>query len=133
MFLPLLGALVTHLIPLRLKVAARKVNEKLEKMLFTSTSYAFGGGTIYSLCEPSLIGILSLLPVNWDDVTATSSADAVITGAKILQDVIAMKQASIDALHYGPWKLYIPTAYETVLDKDYDTTTPGTTIRERIH
>ena len=43
-----------------------------------------------------------------------------------------MKQASINAYHYGPWKLYIPVGYETVLDTDYDTTTPGTTIRERI-
>lgn len=113
------------------EVAARKVNEKLEKMLFTSTSYAFGGGTIYSYVNHPHRNPVTLT-VHWDDVTATSSADAVITGAKILQDVIAMKQASIDALHYGPWKLYIPTAYETVLDKDYDTTTPGTTIRERI-
>jgi hypothetical protein len=28
--------------------------------------------------------------------------------------------------------LYIPTAYETVLDKDYDATTPGKTIRTRL-
>ena len=43
-----------------------------------------------------------------------------------------MKQASINNYHYGPWTLYIPTNYETVLDADYDATTPGTTIRERI-
>jgi ABC-type sulfate transport system substrate-binding protein len=42
-----------------------------------------------------------------------------------------MKQASIDAHHYGPWMLYIPTAYETKLDEDYDATR-GNTIRERI-
>jgi hypothetical protein len=62
---------------------------------------------------------------SWDDNSATS-------GATILESVLAMKQASINNYHYGPWKLYIPTAYETRLDNDYDTTTPGTTIRERI-
>jgi hypothetical protein len=28
--------------------------------------------------------------------------------------------------------LYIPTAYETVIDGDYDVVSPGVTIRERI-
>jgi len=101
--------------------AARKVNEKLEDMLFTSTSYTFGGGTVYSY--------LSHPDRNTVSLGTAWTAD---TGANILTDVINMKQASINAMHYGPWMLYIPTAYETVLDKDYDTTTPGTTIRERI-
>ena len=113
------------------EVAARKVAEKLEKMLFTSTSYTFGGGTIYSYVNhPHRNPVI--LTVQWNDTTSASSGDPVITGAKIIADVISMKQASIDDLHYGPWMLYIPTGYETVLDGDYDTTTPGTTIRERI-
>lgn len=103
--------------------AARKVNLLLEQMLFTSTSYAFGGGTIYSyLNEPNRN--LVTLAQDWD---ASGK-----TGAEILADVLSMKQSSINAFHYGPWAIYIPTAYETVLDGDYDTTTPGTTIRERI-
>jgi hypothetical protein len=43
-----------------------------------------------------------------------------------------MKAASIAKYHFGPWKLYIPTNFETMMDTDYDTVTPGTTIRERI-
>ncbi len=61
---------------------------------------------------------------NWD-----ASA---VTAANVVADVLAMKQDAIDAYHFGPYVLYIPTAYETILDEDYDTTTPGTTIRERI-
>ena len=105
--------------------AARKVAEKLEDMLFTSTTYAFGGGTIYSY-------------VNYPDrelVNLTTYGDWATTGtsgAKIVESVLAMKQASFNNLHYGPWVLYIPTNFETRLDNDYDTTTPGTTIRERI-
>jgi hypothetical protein len=108
--------------------AARKVNEKLETMLFTNTSYAFGGGTIYSYINHVDRNQVTLA-THWDDMVDSTLEDI---GSKILDDVIAMKQASINDLHYGPWMLYIPTAYETLLDKDYDKTTPGTTIRERI-
>ena len=105
------------------EVAARKVMEKLEKMLFTNETYAFGGGVIYSYVNhpkrrPVTLG------------TAWNASGA--TGKTIISKVLEMKQESIDAYHYGPWMLYIPTAYETILDSDYDSTTPGTTIRERI-
>jgi uncharacterized linocin/CFP29 family protein len=103
--------------------AARKVAEKLEDLLFTATSYKFGEGTIYSYLNETDRNTVSL-GTNWD-----ASAK---TGAQIITDVLNMKQASIDANHFGPWMLYVPTAYETVLDDDYDSTTPGTTIRERI-
>lgn len=109
--------------------AARRIAEKLEDMLFTDTTYSYGEtdarsrNTIYSYVNfPDKNDIV--LSVNWDDSSKT--------GAEIIADVLSMKQASIDDYHWGPWKLYIPTAYETVLDSDYDTTTPGTTIRERI-
>jgi len=103
--------------------AARKVNEKLEALLFTDTSYAFGGGTVYTYLSHPDRNLVTITH-NWDDSAAT--------GASIVQDVLNMKQASIDDRHYGPWMIYIPTGYETVLDGDYDATTPGTTIRERI-
>lgn len=109
--------------------AARKVLEKLENMLFTDTTYSFGTtdsrtrNTIYSYVNHPDRNTVNL-SINWN-----ASA---ITAAGILQDVLEMKQASINDYHYGPWMLYIPTAYETVLDDDYDTQTPGTTIRERI-
>ncbi len=103
--------------------AARRVNEKLEAMLFTNTNYSFGGGTIFSYVNyPHRNKVV--LTKNWDDAGKT--------GEEIVNDVVAWKQTSINNLHYGPWVLYIPTLYETVLDKDYDKTTPGTTIRERI-
>lgn len=109
--------------------AARRVIEKLENMLFTDTTYSFGTkderlrNTIYSYVNFPDRNLVNL-SIDWDE--------SGITGALILQDVLGMKQASINAFHYGPWMLYIPTGYETVLDGDYDSTTPGTTIRERI-
>jgi len=111
--------------------AARKINLLLEQMLFTSTTYAWGAtddrsrNSIYSYLNHPDRNLVTLSTYG-----AWSSSAA--TGATIVNSVLAMKQASIDKHYYGPWHLYYPTAYETVLDSDYDATTPGTTIRERI-
>lgn len=106
------------------ELAGKVVAEKAETILFQGASaYSFGGGIIRGYQDfPSRNTVT--LAQNWDASGAT--------GASIIADVLAMKQASINDRHYGPWVLYVPTAYETVLDGDYDTTTPGTTIRERI-
>jgi uncharacterized linocin/CFP29 family protein len=105
--------------------AARKVSQYLENLLFTDESYSFGGGVIYSyLNHPSR-----------NPVTITAWDDSAKTARGIVDDVLAMKQAAIDAKHYGPYKVYIPTAYETVLDEDYEdtgTTSTNKTIRQRI-
>jgi len=101
--------------------AARKVAEKVESILFTGLStFTFGGGSIYGYMDFPFRNTTTL-GTSWPSDTA----------ANILTDVLAAKQASINARHYGPWVLYVPTAYETTLDKDYDTTR-GNTIRQRI-
>ena len=111
--------------------AARKVNYKLEQMLFTNTTFAYGAtdsrarNSIYSYVNHPDRNQYTL-PLAW--------TNAAITGALIMTDIRGMKQACLTAMHYGPsWMLYIPTAYETVMDLDYDPTAPdGTTVRERI-
>lgn len=105
--------------------AARKVAEKLEDMLFgAAATLAYGGGTIHSYIS---------FPDNTDVSLATAWNDGAMTPALILADVIAMKQASIDSKFYGPWILYVPAAYDTVMDEDYDTSGTSTqTIRQRI-
>lgn len=103
------------------EMATRRVNEKLEAMLFTDTTYAFGGGTIYSyLNQPYR-----------NQVTLAKDWATTATGAEILADVQDMKQAAIDSKHYGPFMLYIPTAYERKLDDDYSSSYPKS-IRARI-
>ena len=93
------------------ELAARKVAEKNEEYLFRgASSFAFGGGIIRGYVDA----------LNRNPVTLSTDWDAsACTGEDILDDCRAMKQASIDALHYGPWVMYIPTAYETVLDDDF--------------
>ena len=102
--------------------ATRKVNEKLESTLFTTYTYKDGGGTLYSfLNHPSRnTGTYAL---GWETAAAT--------GAKILTDVMTMKNALISAFHYGPYNIYIPTQYETKMDEDFKAES-DITIRERL-
>ena len=110
--------------------AARKVLEKMENMLFTDTTYSFGDkdsrnrNTIYSYVNFPDRNLVNL-SVQWNASAAT--------GAMILQDVQEMKAASIAARYHGPWKIYIPTDYETVMDEDYSVSGGSImTIRDRI-
>ncbi len=105
------------------ELKTRQIMEYLETLLFVGTGgITYGGGTIYGYSNHPSINTVTL-SVNWD-----ASAK---TGALIKDDVLDMKQASIDARHYGPWVLYIPTAYEKVLDDDYVSGYPKT-IRQRL-
>lgn len=108
---------------------SRKISEKLENMLFTNTSFKFGPkgsdnrNAIYSY-------------VNYPDRHTLPLAKAWnasnITAKEIFLDCLTMKQTLIEDKMYGPYQIYIPTQYETILDDDYDTQTPGTSLRERI-
>ena len=104
--------------------AARKVALRLEKMLFTDTKYAFGGGQIYSYVNHP----------DKNDITLTKSWDSSsITPKEIVDQVLAWKQTAIEEHMYGPYQIYIPTAYETLLDQDYSVSGANAqTIRERI-
>ena len=105
--------------------AARKIAEKQEDMLFGATSlFNYGGGIIYTYLTHPDINTVTMANT-WD-----SSA---VTPAGIKTNVLDMIQASINAKYYGPWMLYVPTAYQTVLDDDYDVSGSSThTIRTRI-
>ncbi len=105
------------------ELAARMVAEKLEDILFNGASaYTFGGGTIRGYTDHPSRNTVSLT-ANWDASAAT--------GETILTDALAMKQASIEAKYYGPWVMYIPTGYETVIDGDFKSNSDKST-RQRI-
>lgn len=105
-------------------VSSRLVAEMVEQILFVGASaYTFGGGTIRGYIDHPNRNTVAL-PLAWDDSAKT--------GALILADVLTMKQASISDRHYGPWILYVPTGYDTVLDEDYSTSYPNVSIRDRI-
>jgi len=101
--------------------AAIRIGEKVEGVLFNgASSYKFGGGTIRGYRD-------------FDYRTTGSLAAAwTASAADPVQDIIDMKQDAINDRHYGDYGVYIPTAYESVLDKDYNATYPSGTIRNRI-
>jgi len=100
-----------------------KIADKLETILFRGTSsYTYGGGTIYGYCDHPSRNTLSI-GTHWDHSAAT--------GATILATVISMKQALINDGKFGPYVLYVPTAYEAILDNDFKAN-GDFTIRERI-
>ncbi len=108
--------------------AAHKVSQKLEDMLFGSTSLlTYGGGTIYTYITHPDINTVSFSSAGdyWDASGKTA--------AEVKGDVVDMKAASIADKHYGPWMMYIPTDYETVMDDDYSVSGESTqTIRQRL-
>ena len=103
--------------------AVRKVSEKLEKMLFTNVNYKFGGGTIYSLTNYPDRNEISI-GTHWDH--------SGVTGKEIVQQVQEMVQAAKDAHFYGPFTLFVPSKYGTILDNDYSDSKGDNTIRDRI-
>ena len=106
-----------------IELATRKVAEKIEKILISgSSTFTFGGGVIYGLHDFTPAATGSLVH-HWDETTAT--------GDTILNDVAFMKAAINAKKHYGPFALYVPTAFDPKLDKPFNAYT-GTTIREQI-
>jgi hypothetical protein len=110
--------------------ASRRVYEKLENLLFTDLTYAFGPkdtrnrNSIYSYVNfPDRVTMS--IGTHWDDLTTD-------IGKTIVNKIIAAKQALLDIHFYGPFQLYIPSNYETVLDQDYNDDTSGTTSSETI-
>jgi hypothetical protein len=110
------------------EAAARRVAEVAEQLALGNWSggnYAFGGGTVYGATTfPSRITYSLHAP------TATGW-----TPSKTLADVLAMKQGSISALHFGPWILYASTNWDQYLDNDYILTGGNVatqTMRERL-
>lgn len=104
------------------EAVTRRCMEKLEDLLFTNTTFTYGGGSIYSyLSYPSINSVT--LSENWD---ASGK-----TGAEILTDVQNMMNASIAQNHYGPWVLYIPKDYQIVMGDDYTSGYPKT-VRSRL-
>ena len=88
----------------------------------SAATFAYGGGTIYGYRNAS------------SRSTYTTMADwgsSGITGTEVLKDVLNMKQKMIDDKHYGPYMIYIPTAYETVLDDDFKADSDKS-IRQRV-
>ncbi len=104
------------------ELAARKVAEEAEKLaLGRLSTYTYGGGIIYGATNyPSRMT---------RTITTPTFADG--QGAQLLADVLAMRQQSQNAYHYGPWMLYNSPNWDQVLDDDFKSGS-DVTIRNRV-
>jgi len=104
-------------------IAARRVSERSEDMLFAGEPIVVQGNNLYGYTN--LPGRNQVdLDTNWDAVAQDGNGT-------IIDDVNAMLQAARDDKHFGPFVLYVPTGYEFKLDEDYSDQYPRT-VRDRI-
>lgn len=106
------------------QLAGRRVAEEVEKLLLgTSSSYAFGGGTIYGYTNYPYRATKSMTTPTGSNAAAT------------LADVLDMRYKSQLMFHYGPWVLYASTSWDQYLDNDYILTGGNVatmTLRQRL-
>jgi uncharacterized linocin/CFP29 family protein len=101
------------------ELAGRRVAESIEKLLLgVSSSYAYGGGTVYGFRNfPSRL---------------TKTITTPGTPATTVTEVIAMREQSKAAFYYGPWTLYYGPGWDASMDTDYSTAYPSITLRDRL-
>jgi uncharacterized linocin/CFP29 family protein len=100
--------------------AGRKVAEKVEDI-------ACNGLDSFQFADKVIYGLVDFPSANAGSLTAPWDA----SGAAPKTDLLNMKQALIDAGYYGPYMVFAPTAYDTVLDDDYTSNYPKT-VRSRL-
>lgn len=94
--------------------AMRKVAEKVETIVINgASSLAMGGGTLYGMLDFPGRNTASLVSGNWD---ASGK-----TGVEIMDDVQLLIAASHADNMFGPYGLFVPTTWWTVLSEDYST------------
>lgn len=102
-------------------LCSRRVSEKLEDTLFNGSAVAIGGNQIVGYTTNSS-RITGSLTAAW---TNASTRD-------IVQDVVDMIADAEAANFRGPFRLYCPVAYHSVLREDYNDAKGDRTYRERL-
>ncbi len=106
-------------------IAGRVVAEKSEDLLFAGSPITVEGETIYGYTTHPDRNTVDI-STNWDSVATSSNGD-------IVDEVNAGLQANREDLHFGPFIMYIPTAYESKLDEDFQQGSGDTrTLRQRL-
>lgn len=108
------------------ELAARRVAEGAEQLLLgVAAGYAYGGGSIYGYTNfPQRLtyALHSPLASSW-------------TPRTFVNDVLAMRLASQQHFHYGPWVLYTSLAWDSYLDNDLNALNANSsniTLRDRV-
>lgn len=118
-----LGGITIDLDMSLLEGCYRRIAEEQEELLIDGGGqFTFAGSSIYGYTNFPDRNTYEI-PLAWDNASKT--------GALILTDVLNMIKELNEDHYYGPFTLYIPSAYETVLDEDFKAESDRT-IRDRI-
>jgi hypothetical protein len=105
------------------EAATRRCAEQIEKLtLGIGNTYAYGGYTVYGYRN---------FPQRLTQ-TLTSPATGGWTPAVLVNELLAMKQKSVDAHYFGPWQAYFAPAWSIYLDDDYSPAKGDNTLRQRL-
>lgn len=104
-------------------VATRKVAEKSEDLLISGSSLNVGGSTVYGYTNYP----------NRNTFTISTAWTSITDYNDLLDDVLDMMTLARGDGYYGPYTLYIPDEYESVMDKSFDSSSGNPeTVRDRI-
>ncbi len=106
-----------------IQLATTRVVEEVEK-------YLTGANPVYTYSSGSIYGYKNY--PNRITYSMTNPTTPDWTPATFLQEILEMKKASQDARYYGPWQVYVSTAWDTYLDNDFSPQYPNLTLRQRI-
>lgn len=121
---------------LRAEQAARRVAESIEQTYIGNiTGITYGNASDYGR-SPQVYGLTNFPHrITKDDLTASAS----FAPDTFVNEVIAMRELAYADSFYGPFMLYVSTAYDAKLDEDYVTGTsanglaaPTGTVRQRV-
>lgn len=108
----------------------RRVNEAIEDAAWNGATT--DGGTLFKVNGNSAPGILNHPDVNtFVYASGESWTAAGKTGEEILTDVLNMIEDLVDLKYYGPYTLYVTTAYWMKLMQDFKANS-GLTILQRL-
>jgi len=108
------------------ELAARRVAEGAEQLLLgVASTYTYGGGSVYGYTSfPDRI-----------TKTLTNPTSSAWTPRTLVNEILAMRLASQQHFHYGPWVLYTSLMWDAYLDNDLSATAANAsniTLRQRI-
>jgi len=109
-----------------LEQGRNSIDQKIEDMVINGvSSYTYGGGTLYGIVDtPNKVAVdFGNSDKNWGETDKTA--------ADIRADVLTMKTKLIEQKAFGRYMLIIPTEYDVVLDRIFDSTA-NKTLRQTI-
>lgn len=102
------------------ELAARKVAEEVEALTLGTTTFSYGGGSIFGYTNYT------------HRMTKSLTAPTGSNNDVVINEVIAMREQAYAKSQYGPFMVYVSPAWDAYLDRDYSATKGEGTLRQRI-